>query len=243
MQVEGTLLVLPGWGGSQETWSVFRKYYSEVGKIVIIDLPCFGVEPCPSTPWGVEEYVQFVTGKILTEHGKIHLLGHSFGGQVATMLVARHPDMIETLTLVGAAVIRSRIPMKRVIYGTIAKVGKILLAVPLLSRFAPFAKKILYKLADSPDYPETSGIQRAIHRKVIRQDLSHLLPSIAVPTLVLWGEDDKYTPVSDGKRVAKLIKQSTFITFKNGTHGLHHGGTLQPMISTITNFIQKHTTR
>lgn len=218
-----TLIILPGWGGSHKTWAEFIALAkNEFSQVRVIDLPCFGNEPCPKEVWGIEEYSNYVKQKF--ESLKIEnviLMGHSFGGQVATYLVAQNPQICEKLILTGAAVIRPKRTLKRLLFGSLAKCGKLVFTLPGIQKIQPLAKKALYRSADSPDYTKTSGIQQDIFKKVIRQDLVHLLPQITVPTAVIWGEKDSYTPLRHGNIIASKIPQAQMHVIIKGTHGLH----------------------
>ena len=103
-----TLIILPGWGGSQETWQAFVEIaQKEIETVRVIELPSFGNEPCPQEVWGVEAYADFVGKKIQAldlNPQEVTLLGHSFGGAVATHLVATQPELVGGLILVAAAV-------------------------------------------------------------------------------------------------------------------------------------------
>ncbi|OGH69674.1 MAG: hypothetical protein A3C90_04790 [Candidatus Magasanikbacteria bacterium RIFCSPHIGHO2_02_FULL_51_14] len=218
-----TLVIIPGWGGSHETWREFealaKPHFADVR---VIDLPCFGGIPCPSGVWGIEEYAQFVQSEIKNLKSKIILLGHSFGGAVATYLIANSPDIASKLILVGAAIIRPRNLAKRFVVGLAAKLGKSAFRLPGLNRLESFAKKLLYRSLDSPETATETGIQKEIHTKIVRQDLTHLLNKIQVPTLVVWGTRDKQTPLQYGRRIADLIPNAKLAILDGGRHGLHH---------------------
>lgn len=222
MDTKHTLVILPGWGGSQETWRDFVALASKKYDVVCMDLPCFGTQPCPKTVWGVEHYAEFVKRKIeKLNRQHVTVLGHSFGGQVATVLVAKNPNICERLILSGAAVYRKNRYVRRAAFGFLAKLGTIIFMMPVLKKYSVQAKKLLYKGADSPDYSETDGIKRDIFRKVIRQDVSSHLPQISVPALVVWGKHDSYVPVSLGRKIAENVPNATFQLLEDGTHGLH----------------------
>lgn len=219
-----TLVILPGWGGSTKTWQKFIDQATPLfTRVVCIDLPGFGDCPSPTTVWGVEDYAEFVQKKIklLVPQGSVVLLGHSFGGQVAVSLVAQSPSICQSLILSGAAVYRPKRTIKRTIFFLLAQFGKILFTLPLLRRLQGVAKKILYRAADSPDYLQTSAIQREIFQKVTRQDVSDKLSQISVPTLVVWGEKDSYVPLRFGKKIAKNIRNAKFAVINQARHGLH----------------------
>lgn len=217
------IIVLPGWSGSNESWKSFVEFASTDFDISVIDLPCFGTEPCPNTVWGVEEYAEFVYKKLSAiDTTDTILLGHSFGGQVATHLVAHHKDICKKLVLSGAAVIRRpQSSARKTFFQVLSVAGKFIFSMPILWRAEKVAKKVLYKGAGSQDYNKTSGIQREIFKKVITQDMSHELPKIEMDTLVIWGTDDRHTPLEHGKEIANKLRHSKFVSIKGARHGLH----------------------
>jgi len=217
-----TLVILPGWGGNRQTWNEFISVADEKFDVVCIDLPCFGSEPCPDRVWGVEDYAEFVKNKIKQLDKKdIILIGHSFGGQVASYLVAHEHDLVDKLILSGAAVFRPRKALRRWIFSGLAKLSKHILRIPILEKYNIPVRKVIYKVINSPDYSRTSGIKRDIFKKIIRQDLTKLLFKIKTPTLVVWGSKDKFVPLKHGKRIKQLIPKCKLKIIKGGRHGLH----------------------
>ncbi len=236
------LVILPGWGGSRETWKNFIALAEHDFRVICINLPCFGDEPCPTTVWGVEEYARFVAEKIRllsNVHGQLSkaiLLGHSFGGQVAVRLASEHPELFSYLVLVGASAIRPRKFFRRSIFFLVAKTGKLFFRFPIIEKWQDWFKELLYKAIGSRDYTQTAGVKRDIFQKIIRQDLTATLPRITTPTLVLWGSKDSYVPLRTGKKIARLIPYAEFKIFPNAGHGLHltHA---EAMIGAIESFI------
>ncbi len=237
-----TLVIVPGWGGSHETWEKFmvaaRPHFQDV---VCIDLPCFGGNACPKTVWGVEQYAEYVKLKInkIKENtsNEIILMGHSFGGQVSAYLVANNPHICDKYILNAGAVFRPSRPIRRVFFWLLAKTGKLVFKIPMIEHAGVWAKKMLYKTADSPDYSKTSGIQTEIYKKIIRQDLTNELPKITTPTLIVWGTLDKYLPLKDGINAQKLIKDSKIEIISGGTHGLHLFKT-EELLQKVKDFVQ-----
>lgn len=220
--MQRTLIILPGWGGNSETWKQFISLAEKHFRVLCVNLPCFGDEPCPDDVWGTGEYADFVYKKIIeTGISDLIVLGHSFGGQIAVRLVSEHPELFSHLVLVGAAVIRPKRPLRRLLFWLVAKTGKLLFRLPIVEQGSAFAKKVLYRLAASPDYLETSRIKRDIFRKVIREDGQKFLGQITVPTTVIWGARDRYTPLRYGKKIAGRIPGATLDIVPDGKHGLH----------------------
>lgn len=234
------LAIVPGWGGSRATWQSFIDKAQEKFEVLCIELPGFGHTPLPTTVWGVDEYANFVEKKLTMLAGKkIVLLGHSFGGQVSTVVAYRYPDRFQWLVLSGAAVYRPSQNIRRIIFSIIAKAGDWVFRIPGLNKFSTQAKKVLYRVADSPDYAATMGIQRDIFRKVIREDVSAFLPEIQHPTLVVWGTRDQYVPVALGKKIAQRLPHGTLHLFPNAGHGLHHDAP-DTLLETIDVFVREH---
>jgi pimeloyl-ACP methyl ester carboxylesterase len=155
---------------------------------------------------------------------------------VAAYLAAREPQLISSLILSGASAIRPKRSFQRTIFGLIAKTGRIFFSLPLIKNFSAPAQKFLYKLAGSPDYVATSGIEREVFKKIVRQDLTEELKKIKIPTLVVWGTLDSYVPLASGKTIAKLIPNSRLEIIPGGKHGLHLAMP-EKLYSIVKNFI------
>jgi pimeloyl-ACP methyl ester carboxylesterase len=215
------LIILPGWGGNKETWEEFTKLVSNDFEVEIIELPCFGDEPCPTEVWGVEEYADFVQSKVKSQKSKVVLLGHSFGGQVAAYLCAKNPEICDKLILSGPAVFRPKKRLRRAFFGFISKVGKWVFRLPIVEKLDRSAEKMFRRVSRSADYADTSGIKRDIFTKIIREDLTTEVKTIETPTLIIWGTKDTYVPVKNAYKLNKLITNSKLEIIKNGKHGLH----------------------
>ena len=77
---------------------------------------------------------------------------------------------------------------------------------------------LLYKLATEGDYKNASPVQRQTMLNLIHTDLTGMLGKILVPTLIIWGRQDKITPLSDGLIMHKLIKNSQLEVIDDARH-------------------------
>ena len=67
--------------------------------------------------------------------------------------------------------------------------------------------------------PNTAeGIDRAIQRLRDRPDATAQLPQIAVPTLVVVGEEDAITPVDDARALARGIAHASLTILPGAGH-------------------------
>jgi pimeloyl-ACP methyl ester carboxylesterase len=233
------LVIIPGWGGTKESWQKFIDLAQIEFEIYFISLPGFGEVPAPETVWGVMEYSAYIKQEINKLNlVKPILLGHSFGGQLAVNLAGNNPSYFSKLILSGAAVMRPRFVVKRMFGFVVAKAGRLVFALPGLNKVEKIARKILYRTTNAPDYDRTGGTMREIFKKVIRESQVELLAKIKTPTLVVWGDKDSYVTLSEGKLIVKKIAGAELAVIKGGKHGLH---LQQPenLLKIIIKFIKK----
>lgn len=226
-----TLLCLHGWGGSKESFAELRKALQGTDiDILTPDLPGFGSEPEPPKVWGIDEYAQWVEEwlrkyaphpSLSRREREFHLLGHSFGGQVAVKLAIRGNLPIRHLFLAAPAAIRPRFSLRRTVGYIIAKSGRALLRLPGLSSLQPLLRTLLYRLMRVHDYERASPLLQRIMLRITHQSLKSDLPRLAVPTDLFWGLSDRTTPVKKGILMQKLIPQSTLHTFPTTRHAVH----------------------
>jgi pimeloyl-ACP methyl ester carboxylesterase len=54
--------------------------------------------------------------------------------------------------------------------------------------------------------------------KVVNQDLRGYLPQITAPTLLVWGDEDKDTPLEHGRIMEKEIPDAGLVVFNGAGH-------------------------
>ena len=79
-------------------------------------------------------------------------------------------------------------------------------------------KEKLRNNVGSSDYKASSNVLKETMKLILNEDQSHLLPKISVPTLLFWGSLDKATPISDARKMEKLIPDCGLIEYANSTH-------------------------
>lgn len=220
-QGKGTpLLILHGWGSSSHRWVDFvDRLPRDMFRVIIPDLPGFGKSPEPPADWGLQNYTQLVhelIQQMKIEQGVI--LGHSFGGRVAIQLAKEHPSAMRLLVLCGAAgIVRHRAPVAPAFF-VASKVGKAVFAIPGLNRLEDKARRGLYFMVGRRDYYYASKVMRGVMSKSLQENLRPLLTDIQSPTLLLWGDKDRATPLSDGKIAASMIPNNKLVVLKGCGH-------------------------
>jgi pimeloyl-ACP methyl ester carboxylesterase len=59
---------------------------------------------------------------------------------------------------------------------------------------------------------------RATLVRLVNEDLRPLMPHIAAPTLLVWGDRDAETPVADAREMERLIPDSGVAVFEHAGH-------------------------
>lgn len=221
-----TLLILHGWQSSKEKWQkvkeqiekenkfLFRKEESEIKNIEVIvpDLPGFKTEL--AEVWNLDDYINWFYDFSLSKE-KFFLLGHSFGARLAIKFALRHPEKLNGLILVGAAGIKHKKTSLELFLSKIAKMGNKFYFLPFFS----FFRKIFYRfIVRKTDYLKTEGLLKETFKKIVAEDLTPFLPQIQIPCLIIWGKNDKITPLEDANLLKERIKNSRLEILENVGH-------------------------
>jgi pimeloyl-ACP methyl ester carboxylesterase len=193
-QAEGegpAVVLLHGWAASCQSLEGVSAALAGSFRVIRIDLPGFGWSQAPPAVWGTAEYAGQVLAILESLGiGRAAVLGHSFGGRVAIVLAATQPSRVARLTLVASAGIRPRRTLRVRARLATSRLLRGLAAVPGLTRVVEPLRAAWSERVGSRDY-RAAGRLRPILVKVVNEDLRPLLPRIATPTLILWGDRDE----------------------------------------------------
>jgi len=214
------VVLLHGWGCSIQTMLPIYRYLAPNYAVYALDFPGCGGSDQPPVPWGVGEYVQLVLDWLdALQIKRATFIGHSHGGRVSLLLAARHPERVKRLILVDSAGIRSPRNFRYYRRVYFYKVAKRVIALPGIRRYQPALRKGLMRLLGAEDYGNVPpGVMQATFVKLVNEDLRPLLKSIKAPSLLIWGENDQDTPVSDGKIMEQEIPDAGLVVFKGAGH-------------------------
>ena len=215
------IVLLHGWGSNIKLFANLIDLLSKKYTVVAMDMPGFGESQEPPSAWCVDDYVDFVLDFLKDYDNKeIMFLGHSFGGRVIIKLNSRKnlPFRISKVILVDSAGIMPPKSNKKSFRTYYYKFGKAILSNGLVQKIAPDALENFRKKMGSADYAAASPLMRQVLVKVVNEDLEPLIPNIKCPTLLVWGVNDTATPLSDGEKMEKLIKDSGLVKLENAGH-------------------------
>lgn len=206
------LLILHGWGRSLREWIPIAQQLAEY-RITLFDLPGFGGSEDPERVFDTYDYSNLVLECIKKlELDSLAILGHSFGGRIATVLAANHPEVISRVVLIdpGGVEIKSlKVKVKVIVYKLILK------------HFKKLLPKSIRRFFGSVDYRSISGVLQKSFVNIVNQDLRNLFSKIHQPVLVLWGSNDEVLPVHYVKIYKKMIPQAIVRIVWGARHSPH----------------------
>src|SRR2546425_9794750 len=158
------------------------------------------------------------------------VVGHSMGGEIAAEVAIAAPKRVRALVLLGAAGLGTREPaLFRVARWPI--VGPVMLAFrnrSMVERLlkSTYADPAKVREADVDQYyapvaePNYARALRGVLREFRFDGLRGRTGAIAVPTLVLWGEEDRWVPLAVGRALAAELARSAFLTVAHAGHSV-----------------------
>ena len=136
------------------------------------------------------------------------LIAHSFGARIAIRYAGRHP--VSCLVLTGAAGLRMPLSLGKQMKQQLHRWGRHL----HLSIFS-----------GSEDYRRADPVLRQVLVQAVNEDLSSLLPSIVCPVLLVWGSEDRETPLWMGRKMERLFADARLIVYRDEDHfAYYHQG-------------------
>lgn len=220
-----TILLLHGLGGRKEQWQ--EQYHSLMKKyrVIVPDLLGHGSSDKPKSDhtnlYSFQELDQDIKAIFHRYAGKQNIVvGHSYGGALATSLTLAHPDKIQKLVLVSPAPLEpnTKIPFLFTLPVWVMECIRFILERQM-------AKLIFDPSADPKLVEQEIIITRQNPMHVIKSlingfltmpkaDISHL----NVPTTIIVGEHDKLIPPAVSLQFYEKLPDHHTVILKNVSH-------------------------
>lgn len=219
------LLLVHGAGDDHRVWGPQFAALADEFTVVGWDEPGAGRSSDVPADFRLADYANCLAALIeALDLGPAHVAGISWGGTVVQELYRHHPRLVATLILVDtyagwkgslpAAELRTRVASARE-----------MLAAPA-EAFDPTSTALFAGGPPAEFLPMLEDMAAAVRPESLRTQLSamadadqrDLLPRIAVPTLLIWGEQDARSPLSVAQQFAEAIPDAKLVVIAGSGH-------------------------
>ncbi len=224
------VVLIHGIASSIYTWRYTIAPLVQAGyRVVAYDNRGFGFSDKPDTGYTNESYTRILLD--LLDSLKIPdpvLVGHSMGGEIAAEAALTLPGRVRGLVLVDAAGLGARWPLVlRVAHWPI--IGRVLtafrgrrMAARILQSVYADPRRVTdrdidqyYAPVGDPDFPRAMrGVLRWFHFDALQGRLD----SIPLPTLVVWGAEDRWIPWAVGRAMVRQLPAGAFVLVPRTGH-------------------------
>ena len=213
------VLLLHGWGSSFVAYTGIINTLKNRHKVIALNFPGCGNSDTMETPWNLDDYCNLVLEfmKVLDIQNPI-MFGHSHGGRVTIKMVASGMVNPPKIVLLDSAGLIPKKSFRQKWRAKSFKIIKKILTLPLIKNFsAPLLEKARNHYG-SADYNAAPPVLRQTLVSLVNTDLRDILSNINCPTLLIWGENDTATPLSDAKIIESKISDCGLCVIKGTGH-------------------------
>ncbi len=213
------VLLLHGWGASYDTYRGVINTLKDRCRVVALNFPGCANSDIMKSPWTLEDYCDFVL-KFMKEVNLENpiMFGHSHGGRVTLKLVADKRVKPPKIVLIDSAGLIPKKSLKQKWRAKSFKIIKNTLTLPIIKSFSGGLLEKARNHYGSADYNAAPPILRQTLVSLVNTDLRDILPNISCPTLLIWGENDTATPLSDAKIIESKISDCGLCVMKGCGH-------------------------
>ena len=218
------VVLLHGLGSRKEDWVPVLEPMAQKYRLLVPDQIGFGRSDKPLLDYSIQTYVDFLNEFLRQlKVEKASLVGESLGGWIAGLYAVEisggaHMIPVERLVLVDAAGLKQDTPIPDLNPSSLAAMRRVMEAVFYDTNWVnedALRKIFTDKLAVHDGYTVRSFLGNPTREK---ERLDDRLAGIKVPTLVVWGKQDKLLPIASGERYAAGIAGAKLVSFEKCGH-------------------------
>lgn len=199
-------------------WFDYHKALAQDFHVFAPDTPGFGLTERPKEMRDISDYVLYFRDLLDTlDLKKPFIVGHSIGGWIAAEVAVWYPERVSKLVLANAFGLRVKgTPIPDIFALSPEEIigicfENIMAALPLM----PPELSIEYMFAQ---YKQFTTLASLLWNPGYDPKLERRLEHANCPTLLLWGESDRLTPLIYGETYHKLIADSKLVKFARTGH-------------------------
>lgn len=226
------LVLIHGTGASLLTWDAWVAKMKPHHRIIRLDLPAYGLTgPNKNHDYSIEFYTTFLNQflqKIKVKN--CYLAGNSLGGLISWQYTLKYPNQVKKLVLIDATGYPMALKNKAFIF----KLVQIPVLKDIIKKITPkfIIKKSLLDVYGQPtkvtpqlieqyhDMARRTGNRAAfISRNNPIFNNNYLkINQISIPTLIMWGNLDRWIKIENAYKFQKDLPNDTLIIYKGIGH-------------------------
>jgi pimeloyl-ACP methyl ester carboxylesterase len=231
------VVLIHGLTNSHLSWSRVAPLLAADRRVLMPDLPGHGHSERPNAGYSLDWYTHIVA-RWLAAVGveRADIVGHSFGGGIAQMLLLECPERVRRLVLVAAGGLGKAVGWwlrLASLPGVVEHLGQPFMALGTRLALRGARRGVTPEdILALSQFNSRAGSARAFARSVRdvinwRGQLKHFgqrageiekLP----PMLVIWGDRDGLIPFEQGRAFAESLEGASFRAFPGSGHYLHN---------------------
>ena len=221
------VILLHGFPLSSQIWTPVRTAVEQAARLITPDLRGFGSSEKPPTGYGVGE----LAGEVIrladaVKVDRFVLGGHSMGGYVALRVAAAWPERVAGLILVDTRAEadapegreRRNAGIARIAAGDASDFLDEFVAGLVGPSSRARAPRVLAELRAIAAEAAPEALAGCLAGMRDRPDSSALLPALAVPALVIVGQEDSLTPPAASRSMAAALPRATLVEIPSAGH-------------------------
>lgn len=236
------LVLLHALGQSSLDWRWVIPELGRTHRVFAPDLPGFGDSAKPAADYSPAFFTRFVVAYLDTLGiERAMVAGSSLGGLVALRLALSQSAYVSSLSLIGSVglgravsyILRSAtlpgygelaIALSRTPVGAAQRAwlrARLLFAYPRLAPSEWLREQ--HRLAQLPGYleAELAALRAQTYLGGQREVLLNQIPTLEMPTLVIWGTSDRVLPTSQAREAAARLQRGSLELIPNCGHLPH----------------------
>ncbi|VVC05503.1 2-hydroxy-6-oxononadienedioate/2-hydroxy-6-oxononatrienedioate hydrolase [uncultured archaeon] len=234
-----TVILVHGLGGSAERWLKVMPLLSSKYRVIALDLIGFGHSDKPSIDYTIEFFAKFLSGFIDSlKINKTVLIGSSLGGQVAAECTSNNSTVEKLVLVAPSGSMKHSTPtidayMMAALYPNLNSAR---IAFEMMSSSGRVDELTVNDFVTRMSAPNAKLAFISSVLSVKNSQIHDSLQKIKIPTLLLWGKDDKMIPIEYAQEFLGSISNCKFKEL-NGTGHLPHVESAEMFVQSVLEFL------
>jgi pimeloyl-ACP methyl ester carboxylesterase len=232
------VLLIHGLGGNWQNWLENIPHLARNHRVIAIDLPGFGESEMPHEQITIAFYARWIAQLLGTlEIERCAVIGNSMGGQIAAEFTLLYPEIVERLVLVSAAGISVENFNKPSTVKLFKRADRLFAfwSTQVVARGRQLTRRrrarralmsfwvrrpddlsaaLVVELSRGTGKPGFAAALKGLTNHALRARLRQ----IKAPVLLVWGAEDRITPLRDANEFHDAIRDSQLVVYDDTAH-------------------------